>query len=258
MKSRGVIYCATTSPAYLEAALISAMALREQEPTLSITLISDQPVLKLLPLNDLRITINFLAINQLDTNPFSSRSIKTRLNTLTPYQESLFLDADILPLQPIADIWDHLSQGDLAMVVDRLPLVSLCDHISQEEKTYTLQGLSGDAVQFNSGVMLWRNTPAVQTLFQQWHEEWKKFQKHDQLALVRAIHATQIPVTQLPRSYNISPIDAAPLEQGKHSTHLLHCWGGTIASGKFAQVAQNFYPDIVETVTNKFRFSTAP
>lgn len=277
MKDRGVIYCATTTTAYLEAALISAIALRQLEPTLPITLISEQPLLNRLPLDAYQITPRFLERHEIRVGPYASRFVKTRLQRLTPYRESLFLDADILPLQPIAGLWEFLSQDDLAMALDRLPLVGLCDHVDVEEKKYTLRTLSRDLSHFNSGVILWRGTPKTQLLFQAWHEEWKKFQKQDQMALARAIHQTQISVTKLPRRYNISPIDSGlysldglddwPKNQpllldnqsnsislssfvfeGRGDVHLLHCWGGTIASGKFTEIAKYFYPNIVEVV----------
>ncbi len=250
MKSRGVIYCATTNICYLEAALISAMALRQQEPDLPITLISEHPLLQLLPLQRYGITPRVLKVNEVDNTPYLSRYIKTTLNILSPYQETLFLDADILPLQPISALWDHLCLGDFGMVADRLPTLDLCDHIAAEEKEYTLQRLPKETTQFNSGVMLWRNTAATQMLFQHWHQEWQKFQKHDQLALMRAIATTQIPVTALPNRYNTSPTDSASVLFDNHSVHLLHCWGGMVGSGKFRQFAQTFYPDIADTVGN--------
>jgi hypothetical protein len=248
MVKRGVIYCATTKTAYLEAALISAIALRQQEPALPITLLSDQPLLTRLPLQDYGLTPRLLDRHDLGQQAFSSRSIKTRLNAYSPYEETLFLDADILPLQPVSHLWGYLNESDLAMVVDRLPMVSLCDHVAQEEKAYTLQQLPGHTVQFNSGVMLWRDSLATQVLFRQWHEEWQQFQKHDQLALIRAIKAVQIPVTKLPMTYNISPMDAASLMDGENGVHLLHCWGGMVASGAYRQFAKQYYPLIVETV----------
>ncbi len=252
MKRRGVIYCATTSICYLEAALISAMALRQKEPDLPITLISEHPLLELLPLPRYGITPRLLKVNEADNpNPsYLSRSIKTTLNTLSPYQETLFLDADILPLQPVSALWDHLCLGDFGMVADRLPTLDLCDHVAEEEKDYTLQRLPKETMQFNSGVMLWRNTAATQALFQQWHQEWQKFQKHDQLALMRAIATTQTSIIKLPSSYNISPIDSASVLFDNHSVHLLHCWGGMVGSGKFREFAQTFYPDVVDTVGN--------
>jgi len=256
MHSRGVVYCGATNSSYLEAALISAMALRQQEPEIPITLISDQPLLESLPLQSHNITPKFLRVDELGTHAFSSRQIKTHLNTLSPYRETLFLDADILPLQPIHDLWNYLAFSDIAMVADRLPMVILCDHVALEEKNYTLQCLPGSTAQFNSGVILWRDTLAVQTLFQQWYKEWQKFKKHDQLALVRALHRTQVPVTELPKTYNVSPRDAESLP-GKYDAHLLHCWGGMVASGKFCQFAQNFYPQVVEAVVDLFRSCTA-
>lgn len=245
MKSRGVIYSATTNIAYLEAALISAIALRQHEPEIPITLICDQPVLKLLQLDEYQISSRLLETNG---HAFSSRDIKTRLNAFSPYQETLFLDADILPIGTISGLWDYVSKGDMAMVVDRLPTVSLCDHVSQEEKSYTLGQVPGNTVQFNSGVMLWRDTQAVQSLFSQWHQEWGLFGKQDQLALVRAIHKTQLSITKLPKTYNISPIDAADLMQENNTVHLLHCWGGMVVSGKFRELAHEYYPHVVETV----------
>ncbi|XHX77983.1 MAG: putative nucleotide-diphospho-sugar transferase [Stenomitos frigidus ULC029] len=252
MKNRGVVYCATTSTAYLEAAFISALSLRQQEPALPITLISDCPFLEHLPLQDYGITPKLLDANELGHHAFSSRFVKTCLSTYSPYQETLFLDADILPLEPVADLWRYLDTSDLAMVVDRLPIVSLCDHVASEEKTYTLEQLPGNTLQFNSGVMLWRHSLATQALFKQWHEEWQRFQKHDQLALIRAIAAVQISVTKLPRSYNVSPIDAAPLIDEGQKVHLLHCWGGMVASGQYRQFARQYYPLVVDTAAQFF------
>lgn len=37
-----------------------------------------------------------------------------------------------------------------------------------------------------SGVMIFRKTPAARDLFASWHEEWKRFNGRDQMALVRA------------------------------------------------------------------------
>ncbi|WP_017651711.1 glycosyltransferase [Fortiea contorta] len=281
MTIRGVLYCAVSNTAYLEAALISAIALRQLEPNIPITLLCDYPSLKLLPLNDYGITARFIEANELNHHSsFSSREIKTRLSIFSPYKETLFLDADILPLKPIRELWDYLAQGDMAMVLDRAPILALCTHISPEEKNYTLEYLPETTNHFNSGVIVWRDNIQTRFLFQQWYQEWLRFKKQDQLALVRAIHRTQFSVTKLPNIYNIDPIDAASMtteksvamlfEQNfsqthqinaasmlkqKHDVCLLHCWGGLVASGKFRQIAQEFYPHIVEQVVETGIFS---
>lgn len=248
MTKRGVIYCATNSAVYLEAALLSAIALRQHEPKIPITLVSDQTQLQHLPLQDYGITPRLIATNEL-VHPFASRCIKTQLHVFNPYQEALYIDADILPLQSLDGLWNLLSQTDLAMALDRLPALSLCDHIAEVEKEFTLQQLSGDTVQFNSGLILWRDTPAMHRLFQAWYEEWQKFQKHDQLALLRAVRTTQTAITPIPKTYNISPIDAAPLIAEGQTIHMLHCWGGKVAEGQFRQIVQQYYPRVFETVT---------
>jgi Glycosyl transferase family 8 len=265
MTDRGVLYCATNHIIYLEAALISAMAFRQLNPDIPVTLICDRPIG--LPLQDYGISVIELPIGKNHT--FASRNLKTQLARLSPYDETLYIDSDILPLKSIAPIWRYLSDADMAMVVDRLPTVAECDHIDPVERDYTIeflaaQSLPSSTTQFNSGVMLWQNNCNTQKLFEQWQQEWLQFQKQDQLALVRAIaknqwstvvreasplESGQSPViAQLPVNYNISPIDSAPVLLPKNEVYLLHCWGGQVASGEYRRIAMGFYPQIVEAV----------
>jgi Nucleotide-diphospho-sugar transferase len=247
MTRRGVIYCATNHVAYFEAALTSAIVLRHLNPELPITIVCDSPIYCTLPLHAYGIFT--IVANPTLAGNFLSRSLKTQLNHFSPYEETLYLDSDILPMQPITPIWDYLASADCAMVVDRMPTIADCDHIAVAEKAYTLATLPGRTTQFNSGVMLWRKNHHTTQLFQQWQREWSRFQKHDQLALVRALAQTQLSVARLPVNYNISPIDAAPSLLPKKEVYFLHCWGGQVASGAYRQTAASYYPKIVEIVT---------
>jgi hypothetical protein len=257
MTDRGVLYCATNHLVYLEAALISAMAFRQLNPDIPVTLICDRPMVSDrpqvigLPLQDYGITAIELPIGQNHT--FASRQLKTQLARLSPYSETLYIDSDILPLKSIAPIWHYLDEADMAMAMDRLPTVAECDHIALVERDYTIEFLAARSLpstttQFNSGVMLWRNNGNTQQLFEQWQQEWLQFQKQDQLALVRAIVKSPLKIAQLPVNYNISPIDSAPVLLPKNEVYLLHCWGGRVASGEYRRIAAGFYPRIVETV----------
>jgi hypothetical protein len=38
------------------------------------------------------------------------------------------------------------------------------------------------------------------------------------------------------------------MRKQKNDICLLHCWGGYLAAGKFPEIAQKFYPNIVEQV----------
>jgi hypothetical protein len=246
MAHRGVIYCATTHIAYFEAALISAIALRTLNPELPITLVCDHPLADLLPLYEYGIRLLPVTFSQ-HHEVFRSRDLKTCLANISPYNETLYLDSDILPLRPLNPIWDYLAQGDMAMVIDRQPTIADCDHIADAEKAYTLRLLPGDTPQYNSGVMLWRNSTVTQSLFKHWQQEWNKFQRHDQLALVRAIATSQPRIVTLPINYNISPIDAPKL-LAENEVYLLHCWGGQVVAGEYRYRAQSIYPEIVATV----------
>jgi hypothetical protein len=249
MTDRGVIYCATTSDQYLEAALISALALRQLEPFLPITIITDRPAISNFPVGDYGITPRFIRPDEVgDRGPFLSRAVKTQLARFSPYEETLFLDVDILPIRSIDRLWAYLDQGDFAMVRDRNPTVALCDHISQEEIDYTLKILPGETPHFNSGVMLWRNTLANQQLFWTWHQEWQAFRRQDQLALVRALYGTGTAIVGLPTTYNTSPRDAAPLLLKNIEVQLLHFWGGVVTAGEFPGLVRNYYPEVVRVV----------
>jgi Nucleotide-diphospho-sugar transferase len=248
MIHRGAIYCATDHLIYLEAALISAMAFRQLNPTIPVTILCDRPVDQLRSLDHSGINVVEIIPNQSIGN-FQSRNLKTRLIDLSPYAETLYIDSDILPLKPIDPIWGYFDQADMVMALDRLPTIGECDHIGTAEKNYTLESLPASTTHYNSGVMLWRKTPLTQKLFWQWQQEWTRFQKQDQLALVRAIAQIQLPIAQLPVNYNISPIDAAPVLLPKNEVYFLHCWGGRVASGDYRRIAAGFYPVIVATVT---------
>jgi len=256
MISQGVVYCLTDSEAYLEAVLISSLTLRSFEPDLPIAIISNLARIESLDLKPYNISSRYLTAQELPVNnTFVSRYLKTHLIELSPFTETLFLDADILPCAAINDLWYYLKTAMIAMVKDRLPLVEMCDHISPEEKSYTLEQIPPHSIQYNSGVMLWRNNRSMQELFAQWQSEWNIYQKQDQLALVRALHHCHISVAEIPQFYNVSPIDSIELIEAGQKIQLLHCWGGMVASGEFRDIAQSRYPQIVEQVDFLLRSS---
>jgi hypothetical protein len=161
------------------------------------------------------------------------------------------LDADILPLQPLTQIWQYLEQGDWAMVLDRQPTIAGCNHISQTERDYTMSLYPGTTPHFNSGVMLWRKGANTQRLFKAWKREWLQFQQQDQLALVRAIQTTESEIVRLPQFYNFSLVDLTQqLTHRDPKLYLLHCWGNVVMKGHFQQIAQQIDPNITEIVSS--------
>jgi hypothetical protein len=252
--NRGAVFCATGSFNYLEAALISSLALRKHEPTLPITLLSNIAGLEALDLEGTGIAIRQIAPElSPGSEAFASRWIKTQLASLSPYRVSLYVDADMLTMQPLGQLWQALDQFPIGLVPDRLPLVSQCDHVAAEEKVMTLATLGGDATHFNSGLILWRSSEEARNLFAHWHQQWCHFERHDQLALARAIHRSGVNVKSLPSSYNTSPRDA----RGR-SVHLLHRWGGTVSRGIFRRFAAAHQPAVVAEAQRRLQSLPIP
>jgi Glycosyl transferase family 8 len=243
--TRGVVYCAINSIHYLEAAIISASALRSFEPTLPIVIFSNLPETK-----DIDLSRQEIQITSIQIPPYSrliraknSRFIKISLSSLSPFEETLYLDADILPLQPIPSIWDFLQHGDFAMAVHPCSTLAQTSHVEKEELDYTLALCDKKATQYNGGVILWRNTAKVRVLFSVWKQEWLKFQQQDQLALIRALAVLNFPVIELPKSFNF-PRTQFSLEKPQfNSVHLLHWWCGQVQTGHFRKVAQQLLPE---------------
>jgi hypothetical protein len=246
---RGALFCATGSFCYLEAALISALSLRQHEPHLPITLFTDCPQWQEVDLRGTGISLRLVQPDLPEgAEAFSSRWLKTRLASLSPYRESLYVDADMLTMQPLGPLWQSLEQAPIGLVLDIRPLVSLCGHVDASEKSFTLEAIGGDAPQFNGGLILWRAGEPTATLFQHWHQEWRRFARQDQLALARAIASSGIQVAPLPASYNTSPRDA----RGQ-PVHLLHCWGNKVQRGMFRRFAAVHSPQAVAEAQSRLQ-----
>jgi glycosyltransferase involved in cell wall biosynthesis len=139
---------------------------------------------------------------------WESRYYKTQLNRFA-FPRNLYLDADTLPIAPIDSLWDELRWGDLCLAHDIQADVGSFlsvswgkEHLSRDELIYMGAFPLQDYHYFNSGVMLWRQCPAVERLFRAWHREWKRFRNLDQLALVRAFAEAGTPVHTLSPVWN--------------------------------------------------------
>lgn len=162
---------------------------------------------------------------------WKNRLIKMSLWDLTPFHETLFLDADTIVAKDISDIWDFLT-SDFSIAIE-----SICKKmvnaktgwISEEERVKTLEMVGADSPCFNSGVFLFRRTKLMQDMFAAWRREWKGIQ--DQRALKRALHICQISPGILPNSYNfmvdwhISNNFLKRLKGYMKSYHILHLYG---------------------------------
>ena len=253
----GVVYCATGSFQHLQAALTSAIAFHQLNPAIPITVFTDSALTR----NDFfrqhlrRYNVTVLEARVLQGS-FMSRELKINMGRLSPYEITLYLDSDILPLQPVPEITTFLKDKDLALVVDSNATLGQSDHTDRAEiEMATSLGIPLTATQYNGGVLLWRVGIETAGFFSAWRKEWSKLQKHDQVALIRAIAITGIEVAEMPIEYNTPPptrdFQIIP-ESGE--TRLMHCWGGQIMTGEFFRKARVKTPSAFTLAEQLVRF----
>lgn len=185
--NRGIVYIATGDPYYLLLTAASIISLRDTGYRGPITVFSDLPARRL---RSLGVHVTKVSPPQNARKP--SRWVKTQLAKLTPYQQTLFLDADTVVHKPFTLLWNALAKHDIALGRDRNPTLGAVNHATQDELRYTRGLYPSATAHYNSGILLWKQTPAARRLFAAWHKEWTRFGDIDQLALIRALAQTRV------------------------------------------------------------------
>lgn len=203
---QGVLYCATgPKTASLFHVIFSAASLREHYDG-PITLVTDLPDSSTgEPCAALDIDVRRVSLDC--DGPYRSRYLKTQLAQLTPYDRTLFLDADTLIMRPI----DELFTYDLALALDARQTIGdsvefltagNIDGAISDELQATLSHCDADFPHYNSGVIAWRTCEENDQLFSAWHHQWRQFGTRDQAALARALRTTKTPTTTLSKENN--------------------------------------------------------
>ena len=182
---RGAIYVAT-GDSYRSDAERSAASLKKIHPDLPICLFSDKPSTS--PAFDHYIEIR---------NPH--RRSKLDCLSLSPFEETLFLDTDTRVIGPVDDAFDLLQRFDLALAHMKLrhPLI-------QAEKGYSATRAPSSFYALNSGVLYYRLTDAVSDFLTAWATQFKEAKlRVDQLMLRELLwQHPEISFYVLPWEYN--------------------------------------------------------
>jgi hypothetical protein len=168
---------------------------------------------------------------------FATRHYKTQLESFA-FDSTVFLDADAIPIADIADIWNVLDSCDLAMASDLHP--SAADAITKNRTRDQWRDQWGDEYKlmirlgltshpyFNSGVIVFRRTPQIAQLFSTWHQEWRRYGRADQMALLRAVALTGTPVKPLQGVWNFYARHYASIRDAQHAgVKVLHFLSGS-------------------------------
>jgi len=194
--SQGFVY-ASFAEAYMDEAFASIATLLKHNPGANVCLLTAET---LRPYYEQHYA--HVPIDQVRYVPYPpdepSCFFRTKLLALSPYQKTMALDADTYITADIQPLFDLLDTFDFAAVPDE----------SHPARGFIL-GLKGGYAAlnyYNCGVLLFRNSPASQELFENWRQEYlalAPLEPADQGPLVRALVKTNLRFITLPREYNL-------------------------------------------------------
>lgn len=127
---------------------------------------------------------------------FRAGRIKPSLCQLTPFERTLYIDADTEFMSDILAGFELLGEYEMALAEELLNIGQLYNkpragwEINIAERDATIEELGGNrSMKFlNSGVIFFRKCSRVADVFDEWGRQWRRWQQWDeQLALMRAM-----------------------------------------------------------------------
>ena len=212
-KTFGVIYVAF-GRVYLAQALFSLKTLRRVNPKLSVCIVTNVPDVVC---NDANVLTKYV-------NEPSSRSrfFKTDLYELSPFDKTVFIDADTEVNNDLTLCRELLNKYDFLIRPEPLLIGDLSSESSPVEKFKLLKHYG----EFNSGVILFKKVEAVRNLFSKWHQvivdyDLKKDQKELTHVLIGSVDLDFYP---LPPSLNYLRNDAKSQKFSLLHKHNCYIW----------------------------------
>lgn len=221
---RGVYYVAYGAPAR-ECAKGAIDSFKRHLPDIPVALVSDEP----LGPEDIFV--------QHEDYDIGGRAAKVKIYDLAPKEWTYicYLDADTEIVEPVDFIWKVVEDG-WDMVICKNPSrfhvasqMNRSDNKDECDHTFGLIG-TDQVIQLNGGVFAFQRNQRTQAFFKRWYEEWQKWGKRDQAALLRALWAHPLKLYVLGNEFNTitrydSPDIAAWL---KHYPMTARRWRGVV------------------------------
>lgn len=138
------------------------------------------------------------------TDVQKSRWSKVTLDLWSPFDETLYLDADTRAQGDLSAGFDMLCDGwDMVITPSSNQADQNMWHVAPDEREYTyLLYQCADVLQLQGGVFWLRKSEAVTRFFEAWRMEWQRWRQFDQAALLRALIAAPIRLHLLGRPFN--------------------------------------------------------
>lgn len=208
----GIVYVATGRP-YIASALMSAASARRFYSG-NILVLTDEARVKLWRRAKSKLDVDVKCIEtDEEKKPQSSRVLKTKAMELSPFDRTLFLDADTFVLRPFDVLWNMVDGADpLGLTISQYHKTTKdvgADvkwkkvSVYQNDFKLLLSITGPNFPHWSSSTMVWRRCPRLVRLSRLWFIEWQRFKSRDMMALARSLFVQQLPVIHLPRKFNL-------------------------------------------------------
>ncbi len=133
-----------------------------------------------------------------------ARRAKLSMGELTPWDRTLYLDADTRPVGDISTGFDMLADGwELVLAHSGRQGYDVLGNVAAGERAITFEVLScPEPLGLQAGVIFFRKCESVVRMFGAWREEWEQDRGQDQAALLRALWRVPVRVWVLGTPWN--------------------------------------------------------
>lgn len=188
--SNGVLYIAT-GPEFIKEAVVSARSLKQTSGDLHTTLFTDREVH----------ADCFDEVRQFE-GPAYDFSDSILGSSMTPYDRTLFIDTDTYVCEDISGIFELLDRFDIAAAHNP------GSRTARARDGYAAEGIPDAFPEYNTGVVLYRDTQAVADFFEKWKKTYRgdrdrTTSKLNQPSFREELYKSSLDIATLPSEYNL-------------------------------------------------------
>lgn len=132
-----------------------------------------------------------------------SRMAKVRLDELSPFETTLYIDADTRPQADLSAGFEMIESGfDLAIAPSGNQGEDCLWHVNDKERRETIRELGYQPLQLQAGLFFFGRSERTRRFFEAWREEWERWRDQDQAAFLRALKREPVRIWLLGRPWN--------------------------------------------------------
>jgi hypothetical protein len=189
--SNGAVYIITQNPRYVDLLLTSAASLKQAMPDLPITAFSQFPVESSL----------FESVVRVEPSKDGFYD-KSKLIQNSPYERTLFIDADTFVVAPVPELFSLLDHFDCAATHE--------EYLNTDwHHRYVRTDIPESFPEFNTGILMLKRSDRLHRMLEQWGALYRQFLEekpgqaiNDQPFFRAAAYFSDVRIATLTREYN--------------------------------------------------------